>query len=52
MDFVEIDFDAIRRHIYLISPDQPIEEYKMYMNQFLNHLKKNSKIKIINSAYI
>ena len=28
MDFVEIDFEAIRKHIYLISPDQPIEEYK------------------------
>ena len=28
MDFVEIDFETIRKHIYLISPDQPIEEYK------------------------
>ena len=28
MDFVEIDFEAIRHHIYLISPNQPIEEYK------------------------
>jgi len=28
MDFEEIDFEAIRQHIYLISPDQPIEDYK------------------------
>ena len=28
MDFVEIDFEAIRQHIYLISSNQPIEEYK------------------------
>ena len=28
MDFEEIDFEAIRQHIYLISSNQPIEEYK------------------------
>jgi len=42
MDFVEINFEAIRQHIYLISPNQPIEDakknIKMYINQFLNHL--------------
>ena len=34
MDFVEINFEAIRPHIYLISPHQRIEDYKMYINQF------------------
>ena len=34
MDFEEIDFEAIRQHIYLISPNQPIEEYKMYIIRF------------------
>ena len=28
MDFVEINFEAIRPHIYLISSNQPIEDYK------------------------
>ena len=28
MDFVEINFEAIRPYIYLIPPDQPIEDYK------------------------
>ena len=28
MDFVEIDFEAIRQHINLISPNQSIGEYK------------------------
>ena len=28
MDFVEINFEAIRPHIYLISPNQSIEDYK------------------------
>ena len=28
MDFVEINFEAIRPHIYLISPHQPKEDYK------------------------
>ena len=28
MDFVEIDFEEIRKHIYFVSPNQPIKEYK------------------------
>ena len=28
MDFLEIDFKEIRKHIYFVSPNQPIEEYK------------------------
>jgi len=28
MDFVEINFEAIRQHVFLISPNQPIEDYK------------------------
>jgi len=28
MDSVEINFEAIREHIYLISPNQSIEDYK------------------------
>ena len=28
MDFVEIDFEAIRPHIFLISTNQQIEDYK------------------------
>ena len=28
MDFVEINFDAIRQHVFLISSNQPIEDYK------------------------
>ena len=28
MDFEEIDFEEIRKHIYFVSPNEPIEEYK------------------------
>ena len=28
MDFEELDFEEIRKHIYFVSPNQPIEEYK------------------------
>ena len=28
MDFVEINFEAIRPYIYLTSPNQSIEDYK------------------------
>jgi len=28
MDFVEINFEAIRQHNFIISTNQPIEDYK------------------------
>ena len=28
MDFVELNFEEIRKHIYIVSPEQPIEDYK------------------------
>ena len=28
MDFEEVDFEEIRKHVYFVSPNQPIEEYK------------------------
>jgi hypothetical protein len=40
MDFVEIDFEAIRQHIYLISPAQPIEEYKNVYKSVFESLHK------------
>jgi hypothetical protein len=51
MDFAEIDFEAIRKHIYLISPDQPIEEYKNVYKSVFESFDKfclNKKIYDIN----
>ena len=42
MDFVEIDFETIRKHIYLISPDQPIEEYKNVYKSGTHSYKKGT----------
>ena len=53
MDFEEIDFEAIRQHIYLISSNQPIEEYKnVYKSVFESfdnfcERKKNMSYKYI-----
>ena len=35
MDFEELDFEEIRKHIYIVSPNQPIENvYKSVFESF------------------
>ena len=35
MDFEELDFEEIKKHIYIVSPNQPIENvYKSVFESF------------------